>query len=95
MTVVGMGAKDDMVSLGALDIFHSARTLRSSVYGSSEPDREVPVLARAALDGTLDLAPLVSGWSPSTRRRRRSVGWLGARAPAGWSLSAERDEFGR
>ncbi|MET8307950.1 zinc-binding dehydrogenase [Micromonospora sp. NPDC005173] len=61
VTVVGMGARDDMVSLGALDIFHSARTLRSSVYGSSDPDREVPELARAALDGTLDLAPLVSG----------------------------------
>ncbi|MEV4656292.1 zinc-binding dehydrogenase [Micromonospora sp. NPDC049301] len=61
VTVVGMGAKDDMVSLGALDIFHSARTLRSSVYGSSDPDREVPELARAALDGTLDLSPLVSG----------------------------------
>ncbi|SIN43220.1 alcohol dehydrogenase catalytic domain-containing protein [Micromonospora cremea] len=61
VTVVGMGSRDDMVSLAALDIFHSARTLRSSVYGSSDPDREVPELARAALDGTLDLSPLVSG----------------------------------
>ncbi|MET7866709.1 alcohol dehydrogenase catalytic domain-containing protein [Micromonospora taraxaci] len=61
VTVVGMGAKDDMVSLGALDIFHSARTLRSSVYGSSDPDREVPVLAAALADGALDLRVLVSG----------------------------------
>ncbi|MGW4499987.1 alcohol dehydrogenase catalytic domain-containing protein [Micromonospora sp. NPDC004336] len=58
--VVGMGAKDDVVGLGALDIFHSARTLRSSVYGSSDPDREVPELARAVLDGSLDLAPLIT-----------------------------------
>ncbi|SCL71599.1 S-(hydroxymethyl)glutathione dehydrogenase / alcohol dehydrogenase [Micromonospora citrea] len=58
--VVGMGAKDDVVGLGALDIFHSARTLRSSVYGSSDPDRDVPELARAVLDGTLDLAPLIT-----------------------------------
>lgn len=58
--VVGMGGRDDMVSLGALDIFHSARTLRSSVYGSSDPDREVPELARAVLDGTLDLRPLIT-----------------------------------
>jgi S-(hydroxymethyl)glutathione dehydrogenase/alcohol dehydrogenase len=58
--VVGMGAKDDMVSLGALDIFHSARTLRSSVYGSSDPDVEVPALAAAVLDGTLDLAALIT-----------------------------------
>ncbi|WP_422739541.1 alcohol dehydrogenase catalytic domain-containing protein [Micromonospora sp. WMMD729] len=61
LTVVGMGAKDDMVSLGALDIFHSARTLRSSVYGSSDPDREVPALAAGLADGTLDLGVLVSG----------------------------------
>ncbi|MET8361143.1 alcohol dehydrogenase catalytic domain-containing protein [Micromonospora sp. NPDC005171] len=64
VTVVGMGAKDDMVSLGALDIFHSARTLRSSVYGSSDPDREVPVLAAELADGTLDLGVLVSGTIP-------------------------------
>jgi S-(hydroxymethyl)glutathione dehydrogenase/alcohol dehydrogenase len=61
VTVVGMGAKDDMVSLGALDIFHSARTLRSSVYGSSDPDRDLPALAAAVLSGELDLTPLISG----------------------------------
>jgi S-(hydroxymethyl)glutathione dehydrogenase/alcohol dehydrogenase len=60
VTVVGMGAKDDMVGLSALDIFASARTLRSSVYGSSDPDRDVPELARAVLDGTLNLEPLIS-----------------------------------
>ncbi|MFC0033747.1 alcohol dehydrogenase catalytic domain-containing protein [Micromonospora chaiyaphumensis] len=64
VTVVGMGGKDDLVSLSALDIFHSARTLRSSVYGSSDPDREVPELAAALADGSLDLAPLVSGAIP-------------------------------
>jgi S-(hydroxymethyl)glutathione dehydrogenase/alcohol dehydrogenase len=58
--VVGMGAKDDIVGLSALDIFHSARTLRSSVYGSSDPDRHVPELARAVLDGTLDPTPLIT-----------------------------------
>jgi S-(hydroxymethyl)glutathione dehydrogenase/alcohol dehydrogenase len=60
VTVVGMGAADDLVSLSAMDIFVSARTLRSSVYGSSDPDREVPELARAVLDGSLDLRPLVT-----------------------------------
>ncbi|WP_320064451.1 Zn-dependent alcohol dehydrogenase [Micromonospora sp. RTGN7] len=60
VTVVGMGAKDDIVGLSALEIFHSARTLRSSVYGSSDPDRDVPELARAVLDGTLDLTPLIT-----------------------------------
>jgi S-(hydroxymethyl)glutathione dehydrogenase/alcohol dehydrogenase len=60
VVVVGMGGKDDLLSLSALDVFHSARTLRSSVYGSSDPDREVPDLAAAALDGSLDLRPLIT-----------------------------------
>ena len=59
-----MGGKDDMLSLSALDIFHSARTLRSSVYGSTDPDREVPELAEALAAGDLDLGPLVSGTVP-------------------------------
>ncbi|MFG2062745.1 Zn-dependent alcohol dehydrogenase [Micromonospora sp. NPDC048871] len=58
--VVGMGGKDDMVGLSALEIFHSARTLRSSVYGSSDPDRDLPALARAVLDGSFDLDFLVT-----------------------------------
>ena len=58
--VVGMGGKDDMVGLSALEIFHSARTLRSSVYGSSDPDRDLPELARAVLDGSFDLDFLVT-----------------------------------
>lgn len=60
VTVVGMGGRDDMLSLSALDIFSSARTLRSSLYGSSDPDREVPELARAVLAGDLDLRPLIT-----------------------------------
>ncbi|MFC7546825.1 alcohol dehydrogenase catalytic domain-containing protein [Plantactinospora sp. GCM10030261] len=60
VVVVGMGAKDDIVGLSALEIFHSARTLRSSVYGSSDPDRDLPELARAVLDGRLDLTPLIT-----------------------------------
>jgi len=60
VTVVGMGARDDRVALSALDIFHSARTLRSSVYGSSDPDRDLPALARAAASGRLDLTPLIT-----------------------------------
>jgi S-(hydroxymethyl)glutathione dehydrogenase / alcohol dehydrogenase len=60
VTVVGMGRRDDMVSLGALDIFHSAKVLRSSVYGAADPDRDVPALAASVLDGTLDLEPLIT-----------------------------------
>ena len=51
---------DDMVQLSALDIFSSARTLRASVYGSSDPDVEVPQLAQDVLSGALKLDHLVT-----------------------------------
>ncbi|MBW6433214.1 alcohol dehydrogenase catalytic domain-containing protein [Actinoplanes hulinensis] len=60
VTVVGMGAADDMVQLGALDIFSSARTLKASVYGQADTDIEVPALARDVLDGKLDLDHLIT-----------------------------------
>ncbi len=60
VTVLGMGRRDDMVQLGALDIFHWARTLRASRYGSADPDREVPALAADVRNGSLDLNPLIS-----------------------------------
>lgn len=59
-TVVGVGRRDDLVSLSALEIFHFARTLRSSVYGSSDPERDIPALCDAVRDGSLDLAALVT-----------------------------------
>jgi S-(hydroxymethyl)glutathione dehydrogenase/alcohol dehydrogenase len=58
--VVGMGRADDAVQLSALDIFSSARTLRSSVYGSSDPDVEIPALARDVLSGVLRLDHLIT-----------------------------------
>ncbi|GID96471.1 alcohol dehydrogenase [Amorphoplanes digitatis] len=60
VTVVGMGGADDMVELSALDIFNSARTLRASVYGSADPDREVPELAQDVLSGALHLDHLIT-----------------------------------
>ncbi|NUT33468.1 MAG: alcohol dehydrogenase catalytic domain-containing protein [Hamadaea sp.] len=60
VTVVGIGKRDDIVALSALDIFHSARTLRSSVYGSADPDRDLPALAQSVLTGEVDLRPLIS-----------------------------------
>jgi S-(hydroxymethyl)glutathione dehydrogenase / alcohol dehydrogenase len=58
--VVGMGSADDRLELSALDIFASARTLRSSVYGSSDPDVEIPALAHAVLSGALRLDHLIT-----------------------------------
>ncbi|MEU4421916.1 zinc-binding dehydrogenase [Actinoplanes sp. NPDC024001] len=60
VTVVGMGAADDMVQLSALEIFSSARILRASVYGQADTDLEVPSLARDVLDGKLSLDHLIT-----------------------------------
>lgn len=60
VTVVGMGRADDMVELSALDIFSSARTLRSSMYGGADADVEIPALARDVLAGTLKLDHLIT-----------------------------------
>ncbi|GLY00984.1 alcohol dehydrogenase catalytic domain-containing protein [Actinoplanes sp. NBRC 101535] len=60
VTVVGMGAADDMVQLSALDIFSSARTLQTSVYGQADPDLEIPALARDVVAGTLNLSHLIT-----------------------------------
>ncbi|MDR7273807.1 alcohol dehydrogenase catalytic domain-containing protein [Catenuloplanes atrovinosus] len=60
VTVVGMGARSDIVELSALELFHSGRTLRGCVYGAADFDVEIPRLAAAVLDGTLDLRPLVT-----------------------------------
>ncbi len=59
-TVVGVGRRDDTVSFHALEIFHFARTLQSSVYGSGDPDRDIPALSAQVQDGSLNLAALVT-----------------------------------
>lgn len=59
-TIVGIGRRDDQVSFSAAELFHSGRTLRSSIYGSSDPDADLPGLARAVLDGTFDPDLLVT-----------------------------------
>jgi S-(hydroxymethyl)glutathione dehydrogenase/alcohol dehydrogenase len=59
-TVVGVGGRDQEVVFNPLELFHFARTLTSSVYGSSDPDRDIPVLGRHILAGELDLGTLVT-----------------------------------
>ncbi|QMU68392.1 Zn-dependent alcohol dehydrogenase [Streptacidiphilus sp. P02-A3a] len=59
-TVVGIGAKDDLVSFSALEVFHYARTLSGCCYGNSDPARDVPVLAEHVRAGRLDLEALIT-----------------------------------
>ena len=59
-TILGIGRRDDRAEFSAAELFHFARTLRSSVYGSSDPDVDLPGLARAVLDGAFDPNLLVT-----------------------------------
>jgi S-(hydroxymethyl)glutathione dehydrogenase/alcohol dehydrogenase len=59
-TILGIGRRDDRVEFSAAELFHFARTMRSSVYGSSDPDADLPDLAQAVLDGAFNPDLLVS-----------------------------------
>ncbi|MGE0170389.1 zinc-binding dehydrogenase [Nocardioides sp.] len=59
-TVVGVGRTTDEVTFSAMELYHYARTLTSSVFGSSDPERDVPVLASLVRAGRLDLSPLIT-----------------------------------
>lgn len=80
VTVVGAGRADDQFSVSALEIYHFARTLAVSVYGSGDPDRDIPLLVEQMRAGRLDLEPLVShrigmdGVQDAFARMRSGVG---------------------
>lgn len=59
-TLVGIGKHTDEITFNPLELFHFARTLTSSVYGSGDPDRDVPQLAEQVRRGRLDLESLVT-----------------------------------
>jgi S-(hydroxymethyl)glutathione dehydrogenase / alcohol dehydrogenase len=59
-TVVGVGRRDQEVAFSPLELFHYCRSLTASVYGASDPDRDIPVLAAEVVAGNLDLAGLVT-----------------------------------
>jgi S-(hydroxymethyl)glutathione dehydrogenase/alcohol dehydrogenase len=58
--VVGVGRQDDQVSFSPLELFHFSRTLTSSVYGNSDPERDVPMLIEHMTAGRLDPTALVT-----------------------------------
>lgn len=59
-TVVGVGRASDEVTFNAMEIYHFARTLTSSVFGSCDPERDIPVLADHVRSGAVDLDGLIS-----------------------------------
>lgn len=60
VTVVGVGSKANIVEFSALELYWFGRTLHGCVFGSSDPDVEIPRLLGMVENGELDLAALVS-----------------------------------
>jgi S-(hydroxymethyl)glutathione dehydrogenase/alcohol dehydrogenase len=62
--VVGVGRKDEQVAFNPLELFHFSRTLVSSVYGNSDPRRDIAGLLEHVAAGDLDLAASITDRIP-------------------------------
>jgi S-(hydroxymethyl)glutathione dehydrogenase/alcohol dehydrogenase len=60
VTLVGAAGLDESVTFPALSLMADGKTTRGSVYGASDPARDIPLLAELALRGRLDLEALVT-----------------------------------
>src|SRR5438128_12239602 len=59
VTVVGAGGFDD-VRVPALSLMADAKQIRGSVFGSADPDRDLPPLVDLVLRGAVDVNALVT-----------------------------------
>jgi S-(hydroxymethyl)glutathione dehydrogenase / alcohol dehydrogenase len=59
--VVGIGGKDDLVELSALELFYFARTIRGCFEGSVDPNRDMPRFFGWVRAGDLDIGSMITG----------------------------------
>ena len=60
VTLVGAAGISEEVSFPALSLMADGKAIQGSVYGASDPARDIPVLAELAQRGLLDLEALVT-----------------------------------
>jgi S-(hydroxymethyl)glutathione dehydrogenase/alcohol dehydrogenase len=60
VTLVGAGRADESVAFPALSLMADGKTVCGSVYGATDPVRDIPVLADLALRSRLNLGLMVS-----------------------------------
>ncbi len=58
--VVGVGPRDQQVTFNPLELSTSRGRLTSSIYGNSDPERDIPVLVDHLRAGRLDLAGTIT-----------------------------------
>ncbi len=64
MTVVGMAPENDNLSLSALDIPRTEKTIKGSWYGSARPWLDLPKMVDLYMNGQLLIDPMVSRYYP-------------------------------
>jgi S-(hydroxymethyl)glutathione dehydrogenase/alcohol dehydrogenase len=60
VTLVGAGRYDESVTFPALSLMADAKQIRGSVYGATDAQRDIPIMATLAVTGRLDLQALVT-----------------------------------
>ncbi|MGH3879221.1 MAG: Zn-dependent alcohol dehydrogenase [Actinophytocola sp.] len=60
VTVIGVGSRTSQVEFNALELYWFGRTLHGCVFGSSDPDVDIPRLLGEVAAGRLDLAALAT-----------------------------------
>jgi S-(hydroxymethyl)glutathione dehydrogenase/alcohol dehydrogenase len=58
--IVGIGRSDEQVTFSPMELFHFGRRLSSSLYGSADADRDIPLLAAEVTSGSLPLDTLIT-----------------------------------
>lgn len=60
VVLVGAGSPEDKVSFSAFELFVDAKTVHGCVYGSTDPDRDFPVLVDLVRRGAIDAEGMVT-----------------------------------
>ncbi|GAA3047407.1 zinc-binding dehydrogenase [Actinokineospora globicatena] len=60
VVVVGVGSAKAVVEFSALELYFFGRTLTGCLFGSTDPDIDIPRLLDLVADGSLDIAGLVT-----------------------------------
>lgn len=60
VVLVGAGSPEDEVTFSAFELFVDAKTVHGCVYGSTDPDRDFPVLVDLVKNGAIDAAGMVT-----------------------------------
>ncbi len=58
--LVGAGSADDTVSFNAMELFVDGKSMLGCIYGSTDPDRDFPVLVDLVCQGRIDAAAMVT-----------------------------------